>query len=322
MEIARALILTGRGRNDRPWPTVPAGPKHLFPVANRPILFHNLEALRAAGLIEATILVERDAADPIRHAVGDGARWGLSVRYAEYRPAGGLSGALTAAGGHGGDEPVLVQHGDALLRDRMHAHIQAFARERLDALALQLDPAGLPAPAYMLSSRAVSRLRARPDAGADPLADLSDHRVRVQQVDGCLPCHGEQDKVLECNRRVLEGLVADVPKGVARGCEIQGAVVVHPSARIENSVVRGPAIIGAGARLVDAYVGPYSSIGADVVLEAVEIEHSIVLAGAQLRFLGARLESSIIGQGARIVRGFGLPNAMRVTVGHRAEIRL
>ena len=67
--------------------------------------------------------------------------------------------------------------------------------------------------------------------------------------------------------------------------------MVHPTARLENSLVRGPAIIGPRARLRDAYVGPYTSIGADVVMEGAEIEHSIVFSGAELRYVGARLES-------------------------------
>ncbi len=58
MEIAKALVLAGRTDRDQPWPSVRSGPKHLVPVANRPILFHHLEALRTAGVLEATIAVE------------------------------------------------------------------------------------------------------------------------------------------------------------------------------------------------------------------------------------------------------------------------
>ena len=57
-------------------------PKPLVPVANRPMLFHNLEALRCAGVLEATIAVEPDAAAAIRQAVGDGSDWDMAVRYA------------------------------------------------------------------------------------------------------------------------------------------------------------------------------------------------------------------------------------------------
>jgi glucose-1-phosphate thymidylyltransferase len=58
------------------------------------------------------------------------------------------------------------------------------------------------------------------------------------------------------------------------------------------------------------------------VIEGAEIEYSIVLAEAQLRFVGARLESSVIGRGARVVRGFELPGAIRMSIGDGAEVIL
>ena len=57
-------------------------------------------------------------------------------------------------------------------------------------------------------------------------------------------------------------------------------MVIEPGARLERATVRGPAIIGAGARLTDCYVGPYTAIGEDCVVEGAEVEHSILLAGS------------------------------------------
>ena len=139
VEIAKALILAGRTAHDQPWPSVRTGPKHLVPVANQPILFHNLESLRRAGLIEATIALDQDAA-PIRDAVGDGSQWGLTVRYVDWQPGSGVDGALAAAREFVAQEPLLVEPGDILHRELIHPHIAAFAREALDALALRVLP--------------------------------------------------------------------------------------------------------------------------------------------------------------------------------------
>ena len=57
---------------------------------------------------------------------------------------------------------------------------------------------------------------------------------------------------------------------------------------VERSVVRGPVIIGARARIVHAYVGPFTSIMNDVEIQDTEIEHSIVLEGSCLRDLANR----------------------------------
>ena len=327
MKIAKALILAGRGSGDRAWPGAPAGPKQLFPVGNRPLLFHNLEALRAAGVREAAILADGDAAAAFEHAVGDGRDWAMHVRYAEWDAS--LADALEVGDDFMAGEPVLVQQGGALLRGRMGTHFTTFAREQLDTLALRLvrdDPSSALAetPGYVLSSRAVEIIRAAGSGAADPVAGVREQggRVRVQRVDGCLPCHGDLATVLESNRRVLEKLEASIDPTTLDQVNIQGAVRIDPTARVTRSLLRGPAIIGPGARITDSYVGPYSSIGEDVTVEGTEIEHSIVLPEAELRYLGTRLESSVIGRRARITRGFEMPAALRMAIGDGAEVVL
>lgn len=330
MEIAKALILAGRPPTDRPWPSVKFGPKSLVPVANRPILFHNLESLRRAGLLEATIALEREGDAPIRAAVGDGSAWGLAVHYVPWQPRTGLGGALAAARELIADEPVLVEPADALHSERIHPHIAAFAKERLDAMVLRLSGAppgerGEPLDGgYLFSRRAVSMLIDGPRSLAHPMAGVERQggHVRVQTIDGCLPCHGEQEQLLEGNRRMLEHLRGHVDAAAFPGCDFQGPVLVHPTARLAHTLVRGPAIIGPRSTLAHTYVGPYTSIGADVQIEGSQIEHSIVFDGARLLHVGARIDTSIIGRAARIDRNFGLTTAMRLSVGDGAHVTL
>jgi glucose-1-phosphate thymidylyltransferase len=146
--------------------------------------------------------------------------------------------------------------------------------------------------------------------------------VRVRRATGWWRFGRGTDAVLDGNRFALEALGDGACRGEIIDSRIQGAVSIHPSARIESSIVRGPAIIGAGVRLRDAYVGPYTSIGNDVVIEGAEIEHSIVMPEASIRHLGGRLEASVIGTNARVFRAFSLPRALRLTVGRGAEVSL
>jgi len=324
MEIAKAVILASRGCDDRPWPAALAGAKHLFPVANRPIVFHCLAALRASGVLEVVICVGPQESTAIRQAVGDGRQWGLSVGYAEWRREEGLGGALAITRGFCGEEPVLVQRGDALLRDRLHPFICAFAREPLDALELRLGAAReAPVPGRLLSPRAVSALIAAP-AEADPAVTLRERGgdVRVAEIDGCLACDGGQDDLLETNRCMLEGLETSIDPASLEDTRIQGPVVIAKTATVKRSLIRGPVVIGPGARISDAYVGPYTSIGAGVRVEGSQIEHSIVLRDAELLFVGSRLESSVVGRSARIARSFDLPGSIRMSVGEGAEVTL
>ena len=166
------------------------------------------------------------------------------------------------------------------------------------------------------------RLREDKSALNDVLQRLraSGARIGVREVDACMPCRGGADELLEANRRMLEQLSPDSHGERVFDSEIQGPVALHPSAEVRASVVRGPVAIGPGARISNAYIGPYTSIGAGVELDCVEIEHSIVLDGAQIRYLEARVEGSVIGPGARVMRDFRMPRALRLSVGEGSHV--
>jgi glucose-1-phosphate thymidylyltransferase len=328
MHIAKALVLAGRTSHDRPWPCARSVPKPLVPVANRPILFHHLDALRQAGVLEATIAVEPETASAIRCAVGDGEDWGLRVEYAECERALRIGEALRMTRDFVGDEPVLVQRVGTLVHERIAPHIAAFADERMDALALRLRE---PSPGsdghgadggWLLSERAIAILQERRDGSDDIIARVRDAGgdVRSRDVDGCELSH--EDALLKANRRMLESIVPAVDEECLERSQVEGPVIVHPTSRVEDSLIRGPAIIGPRTLLRRAYVGPYTSIGPDVTIEGAEIEHSIVFARAELRFIDTRIETSIIGQRARVTRSFAVPRALRLSIGDGAEVSL
>lgn len=329
MEIAQAVIVASPSTEDRPWSNLGSGPKPLVPVATRPILFHTLDALSSAGVLQAALLTESSTADAFKAAVGNGERWGMSIRYEECEQDTDVRGALGVAHEFIDGEPVLVQRADAILRACLREHIVGFAREDLDALALMLlrprtgEPQPRQAGGYLLSPAAISIMLDGP-VSRDPLARLRRHgsHVRVLDVEGCLACHGGESSLLEANRHALSGIETQLDGVPLDGCEIQGSVVVHPTATLRNTLVRGPAIIGPRCRIVDSYVGPYTSVGSGVRIEGTEIEHSIVMDDAQLLFVGSRLETSIIGRAASIVRRFDMPSAVRMSIGDGARVAL
>jgi glucose-1-phosphate thymidylyltransferase len=173
---------------------------------------------------------------------------------------------------------------------------------------------------------AAHSLDIRSDCVAEALAEAIGERggcVRTQCVrDWWRFRGGGADALLDGNRFALEGQAADLAEAQVVDSKIQGPVVAHPLARIESSIVRGPAVIGARANLRNAYVGPYTSIGDDVVVEGAEIEHSVILAGACISHLGGRLEASVVGPKSKVFRDFRLPRALRLTLGEGAEVSL
>jgi glucose-1-phosphate thymidylyltransferase len=133
---------------------------------------------------------------------------------------------------------------------------------------------------------------------------------------------GTVDGVLEANTIALDNLKRGRVGVDLTEASVQGRVQIDPSAELAGAKLRGPVYIGPGARLVETYVGPYTTIAAGVTLEGVEIEHSIVLPGAEIRYPGRRLEASLVGEGAHIGRDYSLPSALRVRVGPGSEIQL
>jgi glucose-1-phosphate thymidylyltransferase len=339
VHVAKAVVVARETSDERVWAGVGFRPRPLMPIANKPVLFHSLEALQAGGIEAVAIVVGGATRDDVRSAVGDGRRWRVSVEYLEAPSDIGLVDVLHSADAFLTGEPFVVQEGDALVRHPIGALGDRFSREDLDALVLRLPAPHRPhatradgqAPATLapfagcfLGARV---LRASFEPGLELPALLArvrklGGRVQVEQVDGCLPCRGGPEALLDANRRALEYLPEQPVSASLEKSDLQGRVVVHRTARLHRALVRGPAIIGPRTHVTDAYVGPYTSLGADVVIEGSEVEHSIVLDGACIRFLGARLEASIVGCGARIGRDFALPQAVRLLVGDRAEVTL
>jgi glucose-1-phosphate thymidylyltransferase len=126
--------------------------------------------------------------------------------------------------------------------------------------------------------------------------------------------------MLEANRLILETFDRRIDGSVDAESRIEGKVVVEEGAVVERSVIRGPAIIGHGARVVHAYVGPFTSIGNDVVIQESEIEHSIVLEGSSVRDLANRIIDSLIGKNVRIYREPVKPSAYRFMLGDNSEV--
>jgi glucose-1-phosphate thymidylyltransferase len=145
--------------------------------------------------------------------------------------------------------------------------------------------------------------------------------VRSRMVTGYWKDTGRLEDMLECNRKVLETLVARNDGTVDQASRITGRVVIEKGAVIERSTVRGPAIIGQGTRVVDSYVGPFTSIYTDCVIDRTELEHSIVLEQCTIRDV-ARIEDSLIGKNVEVTRSEESPRAHRLMVGDHSRVQL
>ncbi len=357
MERLKGLILSG-GRGTRLRPITYTSAKQLVPVANRPVLFYGIEAMAQAGIEEIGIIIAPETGDEIRNCAGDGSQFGVRIEYIVQDEPAGLAHAVLTAEPFLGSDPFVMYLGDNLLQGGIADLVQAFRTSQPDALILLTavdDPENY--GVAELDGGRVTRLQEKPSeprtnlalvgvymftAGihaaaraidpsargeleiTDAIQHLVDTGMRVEPhiVEGWWKDTGRLEDMLEANRLVLDTIETRVDGTLDAGSSCDGRVIVEAGAVLERSIVRGPAIIGAGARLIDAYVGPYSAVGENCVIERAEVEHSILLAGSEVRDLPARLESSLLGRGARVARDDRQPRALRLLVGDNSEIGL
>ena len=351
----KGLILSG-GRGTRLRPLTYTSAKQLVPVANKPVLFYGIEALAAAGIRDIGIVVGDTQAE-IRADVRDGAAWNVDVTYIEQDAPRGLAHAVLISQSFIGDDPFIVYLGDNLLAKGIVPFVERFVDAQPAAqilLAHVSDPERF-GVAELTEDNRVKKLVEKP---AEPKSDLAlvgvymfqpevFQAVRkispsprneleitdaIQQliddgltvtpyiVDGWWKDTGKLEDILEANRLILETMERRVDGEVDSDSQIDGNVVVEPGASIKQSKVRGPAIIGANARITSADIGPFTSIMNNVRVHDSAIEHSIVLEGSDLSGLQSRMTDSLIGKNVKILRDPGTPSTYRFMLGDNSEV--
>lgn len=145
------------------------------------------------------------------------------------------------------------------------------------------------------------------------------HRVRTEVLTGWWIDTGKLTPLLEANRLLLETVDPRIDGTVDAASSIEGRVVIEPGARIENSTVRGPVVIGAETVVVNSFVGPFSAIGARCEITDSEIEHSVVMDDSRIIDI-PRLADSLVGTDAVVSRSRVRPRAVRLMVGDHCVV--
>jgi glucose-1-phosphate thymidylyltransferase len=339
----KGLILSG-GKGTRLRPLTYTRAKQLVPVANKPVLFYGVEAIVAAGIREIGVVVG-ETKDEIREALGDGSRFGASITYIEQEAPLGLAHAVLIAEPFLKRDPFVMYLGDNLIADGITSLVEEYRRIGCNS---QILLARVPNPEQFgvaeLSDGTVVRLTEKPKEPRSNLALVgvymfddtiwdavksirpsARHELEITDaiqwlVSGWWKDTGKVEDMLEANRIILDTISASGRNGVDESSRVEGKVSIEDGARIYSSTVRGPAIIGAGAEIRGAFVGPYTSIGSDCRIEGCEIENSIVLEGSSLERIRGRIADSLIGKNVRIHPGAERPRVHRFLVSDNSEI--
>jgi glucose-1-phosphate thymidylyltransferase len=352
----KALILAG-GRGTRLRPITHTSAKQLVPVANKPILFFAIEAIRDAGIEDIGIIVGDTAAE-IRDAVGDGSDFGVKTTYIQQDDPLGLAHAVKIAQDFLRDDRFVMYLGDNFIKDGIKELVDEF---EADSANSQILLARVPNPenfgvaeitggrvvgleekpkqpksdyalvgVYMFDATIFEAVNAiRPSArGELEITDAIQHLietgrdVRSHIIKGWWKDTGKLEDMLEANRVALSAVERDIRGKVDGQSRVIGEVVLEEGAIVENSELRGPLIIGAGTVVQNAYIGPFTAVSTGCRIVGAEIEFSIILEDCRIESLPRRIERSLVGKNVRISQAPTKPRAFRFMVGDNSEIQV
>jgi glucose-1-phosphate thymidylyltransferase len=351
----KGLILSG-GTGSRLYPLTYTNAKQLIPVANTPILFRVIESIKDAGINEIGIVIG-STGDKIKEAVGRGGRWNVDITYIQQDQPLGLAHAVKVSADFLGDDRFVMFLGDNVIEGGISPLIKQFATsewnsqivltridhpEQYGVAALNDDgtirqliekPKNPPSDLalvgiYMFDANVLKAVDAIKPSWrgeleiTDAIQWLVDNKYAVHPYihRGWWIDTGRPGDMLEANDLVLEELNYQIDGYIDRDSQVGRRVTIQRGAEIINSVVRGPSIIGENSRIMNSYIGPFTSIGDDVVIENSEVEHSMVLENSVIKDIDTRIQDSLIGRNAVIERSPYKPKALKFTLGDNSNI--
>jgi glucose-1-phosphate thymidylyltransferase len=355
----KGLVLSG-GKGTRLYPLTYTRAKQLIPVANKPVLVRVIETIRDAGVTEIGVVIGQTGPE-IREALGDGSQWNVQITYLPQDQPLGLAHAVKIARDFLQDDPFVMFLGDNVIQGGISTLIRDFtahgewnsqivlkAVENPSAFGVaKLRPDGTieeliekpPVPPsnlalvgiYMFDYHIFEAVNAIPPSkrGELEITDaiqwlithgytVSPHVHRGWWIDT-----GKPTDMLDANAHVLDELTPTIaPDAIIENSEIDARVTIERGARIVNSIIHGPTIIGEETVIENSYVGPYTSIYHHVTLQDCEIDRSIILEKSAIRSPGARLHDCLIGRHVTIQPKESRPRALTLNLGDHSNLQM
>jgi len=352
----KALVLAG-GAGTRLRPITYTSAKQLIPVANKPVLFYGLEAIRDAGITDVGLIVG-GTASAIQSAVGDGCAFGIDATYIGQEAPLGLAHAVLVARDFLGDDDFVMYLGDNFIVGGITRLVEEFRSVRPDA-QIMLTPvpdARQFGVAELNSAGQVVSLEEKPERPKSNLALVgvyiftpavhdavrqlkpswrgeleiteaiqwlidAGNPVNSTVISGYWKDTGNVADMLEVNRLVLESVEPARRGAVDDASQLIGRVAIESGAQVAGSRIVGPVIIGASSRVIDSYIGPFTSVAEGCAIVNSEIEYSIVLRGASVDGV-RRIEASLIGHDVQVTPAPRVPRAHRLVLGDHSRVQI
>ena len=353
----KGLILSG-GKGTRLYPLTYTRAKQLIPVANKPVVVRVIEAIREAGVSEIGIVVGHTAPE-IKDALGDGKEWGVALTYIRQDSPDGLAHAVKISRDFLGDDSFVMFLGDNVIEGGISLLIRDFADNHWNSQIVlkEVDNPSAYGVAKMRADGSIDKLIEKP---AEPPSNLAlvgiymfDHHI-FQAVDAIQPSErgeyeitdaiqwliengysvfphvhegwwidtGKPMDMLEANSYVLQEIKPKIDDNaeIDDSSTLDSRVTVQAGARIVNSVLRGPTIVGKDTVIENSYIGPFTSIYHGCQIRNCEIERSIILEDSRVLDIDRTLRDSLIGRNATVKRSNRRPSGIKMNLGDHGTL--
>jgi glucose-1-phosphate thymidylyltransferase len=354
--LKKAVVLCA-GEGTRLRPLTFSRPKHLLPVAGRPLLGWALDALAEVG-VEQVALVVGHRPEAIQRYVGDGSAWGLRACYVTQEKPLGLAHAVACARDFVGDDEFLLYLGDNLLESGVGKLVSAYL-ERRPAAALfvkevedpraygvavtqgdrvasveekpEHPPSNLAiVGAYVFSPAIMQAIRETPPSprGEYEITDAIKRLIGgpggviAVPVEGFWEDAGRPAELLRANRLYLDRMKPEVAGHINAHSRVEGPVRVGRGTRVINCTLLGPCLVGENCLLSDSVIGPYVSIDSGTHVTDSRVENCIVQQDCKIHHLQGGLRDSVLGTQVEVLgREGGSQNPLSLLLGDLSSIR-
>ena len=316
-------VLLAAGKSTRTYPLTLTKPKPLLPVANKPIMAHNLDQL--VGLVDEVIIIVGYKQEMIIDCFGDTYR-GLKLIYVEQKEQLGSGHAISLAEPYIKDVFVMMVGDDLCARVDIEAALKypnsAVGKrvEHPELFGVLLEKDGklekiVEKPATNIGNLASTGLHTfnrlifeclkdipRSPRGEYEASDGTNRlasRTTVQCIElkGYWIPIGYPWELLTANDFLLDFIESDVQVTIEEGAVIKGKVKIGKGTQVcSGAYIEGPSVIGENCIIAPAaHIRPYTSIGNHVIIgHGVEINNSIVMNNTIIHH-GSYIGDSVIG---------------------------
>ncbi len=299
----RAVILAA-GEGVRLRPLTENRPKHMIPIAGRPLLQHVIEAFKHNGVQKFTIVVGY-LSEVIERSLSDGRGLGVDITYVHQRKARGTADAVAQLHDQLDESRFLLCYGDIYVSQSALAEVmKAFNDKSVDAAMAVVkvkdqehyglvtihegyvkeiiekpkrpSPAGFANAGIYVFEKSIFdgvKRTAKSPRGelelTDSIANLIRSGIKVKPVlidqKDWLDI-GRPWDLFQANERALQAIQPTKEGYVESTTVLMGPVTVKPGVKVLSGCrVEGPAYVGERSVIgPNCYIRPYTSIGQDV----------------------------------------------------------